>query len=287
MGMASDVSTYTDATNWPVTVEGIYYWAVITHFETGDSEAGISNGLEFVNLYSTTFTVDDGTDPIDGAMLTIDGETHTLTDGTITLEIAAGDYPYTATAVGFDDFTSTYTVTTDATQLVEIHMTETTYTVTFSVEAGNGAIDATVDGTSIMSGDDVVEGSELVFTATPDATWAVLNWYLNTVAVGSTDATYTIASLDADTDVKVEFSIVDGVNNELNSNISVYPNPSNGKFTISVNGTYTMQVVDITGKIISTQEIYNTESLDIQDAGAYIIRITNDVETLNYKVIVK
>ncbi len=73
----------------------------------------------------------------------------------------------------------------------------------------------------------------------------------------------------------------------MKSEVNVYPNPSNGVFTVSVNGTYTLQVVDITGKVISTQEITNTENINLDQAGVYMLRLTNNVETLNYKVIVK
>ncbi len=296
--------------------------------------------------------------------------TYTLTGNT--LEIDHADFEYS----------TTYTVTVDAGIVMNTDLTGTTneyfewtfttmyltYAVTFDVEAGDGTIIAEVNDSEITSGDEVTGGSEVVFTATPDAGWQVADWYFNTTAVSSTDLTYTIASLDAVADVTVEFeeatgtytvnfTVTDEASNpvegvqiemleavrttattndqgvatfdlvaagaytweatmtdwttqegtftvpgevdiaitnftavgitDLNSNISIYPNPSNGMFTVSVNGTYNLQVIDLTGKVISEQEIANTEDINLKESGVYMLRLTNDVETLNYKVIVK
>ncbi len=83
-----------------------------------------------------------------------------------------------------------------------------------------------------------------------------------------------------------DFTASDGID-ELNSNVNIYPNPSNGEITVKVNGTYSLQVIDITGKVISTQEITNTENINIKQTGIYMLRLTNNNETLNYKIVVE
>ncbi|MFO8235406.1 MAG: PKD domain-containing protein [Bacteroidales bacterium] len=82
---------------------------------------------------------------------------------------------------------------------------EETYPVTFEVQAGNGTLEASVNGQSISSGDEIAEGSKVVFTATPDADNQVKNWVFDGSSIGSTDETYTISDLQSATDVKVEF----------------------------------------------------------------------------------
>ena len=335
-----------------------------------------------IPTYSVTFTVDDGTTPIDGAMIDINGETYTVTSGTIDIELEEGDTFFMVTADGFDDYYGTYTVTTDPDQLVEIHMTATTYTVTFNVDmntpimtgefvvgidvvyiAGSMAdwnepgtnpdlemLDADMDGIYSISfdltegnyqykyfknagwdGGEWNGGDDRTYTVTASKSvvndlWA--NEYLVTFSV--TDGTNPLENADISVNGENVMTAVDGmayiglVNDaynfdvtlagyevysntvtvmddnelvevvlimtdidELNSNLSVYPNPSNGKFTVSVNGTFTLQVVDITGKVISTQEITNTEDINLSQAGVYMLKLSNNVETLNYKVIVK
>jgi hypothetical protein len=80
--------------------------------------------------------------------------------------------------------------------------------VTLSVEAGNGTIEARAGGNPIDSGDLVEEGTELIFTATPDSSQQVKGWIVNGARIASTNATYTIANLQAAANVKVEFELL-------------------------------------------------------------------------------
>ena len=161
-----------------------------------------------------------------------------------------------------------------------------TYTVTFTVYGEDTMLP--IEGASV----EVMPLAKEVMTTDVNG--------VATFELENGDYYYSISMTDYDTytgtftvfDAVVDMPQVDLVPatigiNELNANVNVYPNPSNGAFTVSVNGTFTLQVVDITGKVISTQEITNTEDINIQEAGVYMLRLTNDVETLNYKVIVK
>ncbi len=85
-----------------------------------------------------------------------------------------------------------------------------THMVTFEVEGNNGDIAATVDGEAINSGDEVLETSEVVFTATPDQGYKVLEWTLNgDVVEGHTDEEFIIESLGEAVHVTVEFEALD------------------------------------------------------------------------------
>lgn len=64
-----------------------------------------------VTTYTVTFTVDDGTDPIDGANIAINGEDLTTAGGGIaTIDLQDGEYPYTITATGYETYTGTVIV---------------------------------------------------------------------------------------------------------------------------------------------------------------------------------
>ena len=70
--------------------------------------------------------------------------------------------------------------------------------------------------------------------------------------------------------------------------VSIYPNPSNGKFSININqysGKVNIQVADLNGREVYTSknELFNSEkALDLQmlESGIYVLRISG--ENLNY-----
>ena len=489
MNLPSTTTTYTDIDNWPVTIDGVYYWAVVANYETGASDAGISNALEFYNTYSADFTVTAsfGTNElIDGASINITDNDEVTIDGTtvsgvFTTELSNGEYDYTVTAEGyvtatgsftvadgatvpvaldeavqtpfgvianitsdtvnvswnndlgfFDDFESydDFSLTFDPWTLLDIDASATygfqgvTFTnmgspmagIIFNPSQTDPVLDdnfaysgekyiAIFNATSLLDNDwiiapltQIVAGTQVSFQAkagsgnysaekfqvfvsktglnpsdftavsgietTPSNEWAEYSYDLSSyagkevyVAIQCTSAdqfylciddfnigqastkslqTYDLYFLtDGQQDSPAEWvEVTTGIASDIEeytdtnnwppaeygnylyaliaqyeteasapafsnvlefatsvesmkSDVNVYPNPSNGLFTVSVNGTYSLQVIDITGKVISTQEITNTESINLQEAGVYMLRLTNNVETLNYKVIVK
>lgn len=87
--------------------------------------------------------------------------------------------------------------------------------------------------------------------------------------------------------------------NENNENISleVYPNPTSGKFNLNINAIdmrdAELQVIDIVGKVVYSQEVNITGShiftLDISDnpGGIYFVQIKNDTQSISKKVFLK
>ncbi len=74
---------------------------------------------------------------------------------------------------------------------------------------------------------------------------------------------------------------------EHNSNINIYPNPSNGVLNINVNENYNIEVIDVTGKIINTKTVNFNSQLAINKSGIYFIRFSNENKTFVKKVVIK
>ena len=83
-----------------------------------------------------------------------------------------------------------------------------------------------------------------------------------------------------------------GVNTKhLLSNISVYPNPSSGVFSVSVPGSkaYALEVTDLTGKVIKAETVKGKAHLDLSTnaKGVYLLKITSEGNTAIQKLIVQ
>ncbi len=73
--------------------------------------------------------------------------------------------------------------------------------------------------------------------------------------------------------------------------ISVYPNPSDGLFTVSGVEGFNVEVYDVNGKIISQYENISADKLALDltpfGKGMYLVRIYNDKGVKNIKIVVK
>lgn len=72
------------------------------------------------------------------------------------------------------------------------------------------------------------------------------------------------------------------IENSFGNNLIVYPNPTNGNFTIDLGnifGKTEVQITDILGKVIESKSVNSAQKLDffIQEAaGIYIITVRAD-----------
>jgi len=95
----------------------------------------------------------------------------------------------------------------DVTVTVEFEPIEPdTYKVTYSVVGSDGTLTATADDNPVSAGDDIVAGSTIVFTASPEVGYTIKGWTVNGDPLTEfTDDIYTIPNLAADVVVTVEF----------------------------------------------------------------------------------
>ncbi len=169
----------------------------------------------------------------------------------------------------------------------------TTYTVTYSVLGGNGTLEASVDGTPITSGDEVEQGKNIEFTATPDPNYEVFQWIVNGDTQAETGNTFIYNDLQEQINVSVEFQNIQNIETLKETNISIYPNPTNGKFIVACKNLTIENIsfVDINGKKIYYKLFSDNQNIEIdfsnQSAGIYFLNIQTNETIRTYKIIKK
>lgn len=164
------------------------------------------------------------------------------------------------------------------------------YPITFNAVNSTGSLTATVDGTEITTGSQVLKGKDVVFTATPDEGFEIKEWKLNGVAGDNTDATYTLSNLTGEATVTVEFQVITGVKNSLAANIQIYPNPFTDALNITGAENCVLQVVDIAGVKVYEQKINgDNEVVHLKkfSPGVYFFHIEKDKQVRILKVVKK
>ena len=169
----------------------------------------------------------------------------------------------------------------------------TTYAVNFSVVGSNGTLAATVDAVAISSGDDVVESKDVVFTATPDANYEILEWKLNDVVISdNTTNTYTLTNLADVATISVEFKLTTGIEPTIETNLNVFPIPSEGEFTVDLGyniqnkGSWTLS--NLNGQVV-THGVINQPRFEVRNysRGVYILTINVDQQTVTRRIIIE
>lgn len=104
------------------------------------------------------------------------------------------------------------------------------YIVTYSVVGTNGALVAVANSSNVSSSLPVQEGTDVVFTATPNSGYRVKQWKLNDIVVSGNTSNYYILTVNQTSNVTVEFELIPS-----NSHIVSY-------FVVNGNGTLSAMV---------------------------------------------
>jgi len=180
----------------------------------------LSQSTVYINNENLSTTVDvggtaQGTVTLDTSVLP-PWITATATDEVIT--VTGTRPPFGSAGTGSFNVTArrqsasaTFTINVDLTPLPP-----TFQTINFSAGANTGMV-ATVNGTLITSGDEVIEGSTVVFTATPNAGFEVSGWMISdgTLSGDSTDITRSVVV--GQTDIRVSLFVMPTVSVDVSS----------------------------------------------------------------------
>lgn len=247
--------------------------------------------LEKVKV-TITFNISDGTNPLQGALVDLDGvEKVTGADGKAVftgVEYAIG-VPFSISKSGYQSAGGSVDATEDREVSITIQLIK--YTVTFTVSHGaNPVSGATVTVTGQTPITTNASGVATIDLAPGAYTYGVAA----TGFVGVSGIGFTVA--DANLNIPVSLSAVNiDLPGEANNRLLAYPNPSNGVFTMEIRRTManriSVEVMDITGKLVYRNDYPASgslkETIDLQhlNKGMYFLRVSEGERVSTMKLI--
>ena len=262
------------------TVNGTYNYTVSMAGYDDFSDSVTVSGediTEKVTLSETEYTVifyitDEDSISLENAKVSI-GETIITTHagGVAELDTVSGNYDYTVSLIGYDDVTGNVTVS-GGTNLEEVTLSKTKYTITFKVSDENNnpleSITITIGGVDLITG---AKG-----TATLDTVNGSYDYLVTEKNYKGVKGFVNIDNADVVENVKLS-KISTGMNLTDKLNINIYPNPAFGKFVIdSERKMKTLKVMTLEGEVVDTKRIENKRYImetGVLTPGMYLLRI--------------
>ena len=246
------------------------------------------------NFTINTYTISATANPTDGG--TIEGAGEYTHGETATLRATANTgYTFTNwTEDGAEvstDAEYSFTATDDRTLVANFEaIPAITYTISVSIQ-GNGTVTFGENEIVELGTVTVEEGATPTFTFIPDEGYRLSSMqygvdggdivYNATDEVIANNGVFTLEAVDDNMVMWVEFVPITSVDMLEAGSITVYPNPNNGKFILSmesIEGDVTCQIVNANGSVIETREMSATDGsefvFDCNVApGAYFVRV--------------
>ncbi len=226
-------------------------------------------------VYSVTFNVKNGSEPISGASVQFNNTTQTTNDNgqAVFSEISpANNMAYTIDATGFTTKTGTINVTND--DITEnVSMEKSTFKVTFKVRAANTPVanaEVTLDGYNSQTTDNTGKAvfNNVEYNTNPGYNYTV-------TAEGFEDHNSHI-SVNGAKEILVNLSTINIIDYEA-QNITIFPNPASTTFTIKydqLSKLKAIQIFDLYGKKIYESNITTQKiKVDKLPKGFYTVKL--------------
>ncbi|HPW65624.1 MAG TPA: hypothetical protein PLS84_00930, partial [Salinivirgaceae bacterium] len=243
---------------------------------------------EATNEYSVNFSVVGGngslTATVNGTTIvsgnTVSNGNNVIFNATPSAGYRVKEWTHNSVVVEHNT-TNTFTLenlSADATVTVEFELIPIiTYTVNFSVVGANGSLSATVDSLNIISGSEIEQNKNIVFTALPDSSYRVKEWKKNeTIVAGNTTNIYTVENLSENIDVTVEFELIP----EYTLTINIVGNGS-----VMVNGSeYTAPMLFSEGSEVALSAVTNASWSFDGWTGGLVSTNSSETVTINSNI---
>lgn len=174
-----------------------------------------------------------------------------------------------------------YTFTVNGNRNLVTNFAQSTYTIQASAGA-NGII--TPSGTI-----NVAQGGNQSFSMIPNTGYEVQAVYIDGNSVGALTS-YTFTNVTANHQIYVTFIHVDGVGENDNLAISIYPNPTSGKFYVECENMRHIRIVNYLGQYVYDSGVEGNQAyINLSDInkGIYIIQIKTDDIIIIRKILVE
>ena len=265
------------------------------------------NGTDYTTSgnYTHTYTAANGCDSVVTLTLTVNNSVAVNTVQTVCdsytwngmMYVASGVYTQSFNAANGCDSTVTLTLTvnnsyhsTDVVEECDSYIwidgniyTDTTTTPTYTYTAANGCDSVITLNLTINYSVEIYDSITILSTSLPfnyrgNVIEDAGDYFFNGTTVSGCDSSVYLH-------VDVQTVGIDVVNSL--DDITIYPNPTRGRVTVTADEVVKIEVMDIVGRRVATFE--NTNTFDISDLGegAYTLRITLPNGTTVRKVVKK
>jgi hypothetical protein len=80
-----------------------------------------------------------------------------------------------------------------------------------------------------------------------------------------------------------------GMDDFAKAQLSIYPNPSNGNFNITVDGEYEVTVVNSVGQVVHSEVIVNNSEIDLGNvvSGLYIVTVKSNDKFATQSIVIE
>src|SRR6056297_630975 len=242
--------------------------------------------FQTVYTYDVTFVVQDGTEPVANATITVNGQEAT-TDaqgkGVINDLVKGSSYGYTIEKSGYETVTGNVAVQGEV--VIPVQMTQV-YSVTFNVTDGSDPVESASVNFNGMTQSTNASG-EAVFE---DVDTGTMPYEVSKDGYQTTTGTVTVNQQNVVENVVMDVAV--GIEDLETAGIQIYPNPTTGTFYVTNDNKENMEILvkDLTGRTIINKTLSNdrnTINISDQSSGIYLIQLTRGNKTFNSKLILK
>lgn len=274
---------YDDVMSGNISIEngGTVYFCVIPYYDGSIGTYLLSASITRTQI-TNSYTVSVTANPSNGGTVSGGGTYNQGTSCTVHATANTGYSFVNWTENGNQVSTNAnYTFTVNGNRNLVANFAQSTYTIQASAGA-NGII--TPSGTI-----NVAQGGNQTFAMIPNTGYEVQNVYIDGNSVGALTS-YTFANVTANHQIHVTFIQVDGIAENNDVEIAIYPNPTNGEFTIAYEGLNHIRIINPLGQIVYDTDVdCNQVHVDLSGMikGVYIVQIETNEQQITRKIIVK